>query len=87
MLTVNTPIVDTSAGSAVLSVTVNIADDLSEIEVVRPLLEHPSVGSVWFNSCAMSSGNSLDGIWDCAYTFPQFSATGTWKVGSTDLAH
>ena len=79
-LTVNTPIFDTLAGSAVVSVTVHITDDLSGIEVVRPLLEHQSVGSVWFNSCTMSSGNSLDGIWDCTYTLPQFSATGT-RVG------
>ena len=67
--------------------SINVTDELSEIDVVRPLLEHSPSGSVWFNSWPVSGENLLDRIWDSRHRIPQFSVTGTWKVGSTDLAH
>lgn len=84
--------IDTSASSQTVTVTLRITDNLSGFQTGSISFRSPSgqqnIG-YGFSSSNRVSGNSLDGIYQVAVIFPQYSEAGTWRislVGLTDVA-
>jgi hypothetical protein len=71
--------IDTSAGSAIVTVHFSATDDLSGVERVVLDFENPSQTTLLEGAIHFSPSNtSVSGTFDV--TFPQFSETGTWTV-------
>lgn len=78
--------IDTSSDAQVVRVIEHLADNLSGISYSCFFLRSPS-GQQIRNGCnewphSNVSGDILDGVYESALTFPQFSETGVWHVFS-----
>jgi uncharacterized repeat protein (TIGR02543 family) len=91
-LSVTPSTIDVSNGSATLTVSAHITDDLSgvgsnsfEVEVQSP---GGMGGSVAWTPLHLQSGTDLDGTWTGTMTVPQYAAAGTdtLYVGASDNA-
>jgi len=85
-LAVSPPIVDVSAGSQIITVTIRVTDDLSGLESAGTELFSPTRNqSVPLVNFRRVSGTALDGIYEGELTLPQFSEAGTWSILSLGL--
>ena len=75
--------VDTSSGSADVTFTVRVTDDLSglqsgSIQIYSPSGSQQTIES--FSAGDLFSGDALDGVYTLTLTIPRYSETGTWEV-------
>jgi hypothetical protein len=81
-------VINTSAGSQVVTFTLGLRDDLSGVSFAADTF----FNRIWFTSPSgqqtnqivrtdfrLVSGNVIDGVWEATMRFPQFSETGTWR--------
>lgn len=86
-------VIDTSAGSRTVAVTLNVTDDLAgtdfSSDTIGATFTHgiqftsPSGGqsrTVCCGSFTLSAGTPLNGTWTASVFFPRFSEGGTWKA-------
>ena len=84
-LSITPDTIDTSTQSQTVTVTLRITDDMAGFSTGNILFysssnqQHIYTG---FNASNRISGNTLDGIYQVAIVFPQFSETGTWHIGN-----
>ena len=81
--------VDTSNGTATITFTAHITDDISGVsntnDGVTVFADSPSTGAYQATELYLASGTSLDGIYTGTITIPQYSEQGTWSINSVHL--
>jgi hypothetical protein len=79
-------IIDVSAGSHLVTISMHATDDLSGVKQGNMFLRGPSGqntgGGFWGSPV---SGDANDGIYECTIEFPQFSEAGTWYIYELQL--
>lgn len=79
-LSFNKNTVDVSNGSASVTLTLGVTDDLSGAQSVWGYFYSPSNGQAQGFGAYLSSGTNLNGTWTGTVTFPQYSEAGTWTL-------
>jgi hypothetical protein len=80
-LSVSPTAVDTSGGSAAVTFTLHVTDNLAGVSLPGVILRGPS-GQTIFAAGADDpvSGTAQDGIYQIVVDMPQYSAQGTWTI-------
>ena len=91
-------VIDTSAGPAFVTVSLDLTDDLSGVDfsLASPnggrfhgvFFQSPSNGQFRAACCSqfsMTGGTLLNGTWQTDLFFPQFSEAGTWKAALSGI--
>ncbi len=77
--------VDVTSGPQTVTLTMNVTDDLSGVNIVQGALQSPTTGQYLYFYAYLAAGDNLNGTWIGSVTVPQYSEAGDWSVSYISL--
>lgn len=79
-ITISDQVVDVANGDAMVTISIDVQDNLSGTAVILPNLLLPN-GMEFNGSAQLVSGNSINGRWEKTFTIPQYTQVGMALFG------